>query len=280
VTAPFATRLAGSSDLYLRDGRKPFHSVNFVTCHDGFTLRDLVSYSRKHNEENGEENRDGMNNNNSANYGIEGPTRDASINAIRLRQQKNMLATLLLSLGTPMVLGGDEFGRTQGGNNNAYCQDNPISWFDYAHSDEQKGLVEFTRKLIAFRLGHPAFLRPEFYTGSDTDFNKMPDITWFDENGEGVDWARVGRTLALRIDGSHAEIMADRDDNDFFVIFNANHQRVRVLICAPPPGKQWFRVMDTAIDHPEDFVPQGAERPERESTYSCAGRSVVLFMSA
>ncbi len=279
VTAPFATRLAGSSDLYLRDGRKPFHSVNFVTCHDGFTLRDLVSYSRKHNEENGEENRDGMNDNNAANYGIEGPTRDASINAVRLRQQKNMLATVLLSLGTPMVLGGDEFGRTQGGNNNAYCQDSPISWFDYAHSEDQKGLVDFTRKLIAFRLAHPAFLRPEFYTGSDTDFNKMPDITWFDENGEGVDWARVGRTLALRIDGSHAEIMADRDDNDFFVIFNANHQRVRVLLCTPPAGKEWFRVVDTALDHPEDFVPQGGADPQRDSTYSCAGRSVVLFLS-
>ena len=278
VTAPFATRLAGSSDLYLRDGRKPFHSVNFVTCHDGFTLRDLVSYTRKHNSDNGEANRDGMDENLSANHGIEGPTRDASINAVRLRQQKNMLATLLLSLGTPMLLGGDEFGRTQGGNNNAYCQDNDVSWFDYGLLTEYEGLFEFTRKLIGFRLSHPAFLRPEFYTGRDTDFNRMPDITWFTQSCETVDWATVGRTLALRIDGSRAEIKSDRDDNDFMLIFNAAPQRVAVLLCDPPPGKHWYRVMDTALTHPDDLVPAGIADPETGS-YSCAGRSVVLFLS-
>ncbi len=278
VTAPFATRLAGSSDLYLRDGRKPFHSVNFVTCHDGFTLRDLVSYSRKHNEANGERNRDGMNENTSANYGIEGETTDPAINAVRLRQQKNMLATLFLSLGTPMMLGGDELGRTQQGNNNAYCQDNRISWFDYRLADHHAGLVEFTRKLIAFRLAHPAFLRPEFYTGHDTDFNRMPDITWFTETGDLVDWARVGRTLALRIDGSRAEIQADRDDNDFLLVFSSASHRVRVVLCEPPPGKRWHRVMDTARMHPDDFVPAGVPEPET-GTYSCAGRSAVLFLS-
>ncbi len=278
VTAPFATRLAGSSDLYLRDGRKPFHSINFVTCHDGFTLRDLVSYSRKHNEANGEENRDGMGENYSSNYGIEGATRDPAINAVRLRQQKNLLATLLLSLGTPMLLGGDEFGRTQGGNNNAYCQDNPVSWFDYRFADEYAGLLAFTTKLIAFRLSHPAFLRPEFYTGHDTDFNRMPDITWFSETGHVVDWARVGRTLSLRIDGSRAEIKADRDDNDFFLVLNGAAHRVNVVLCAPPAGKRWYRVIDTARSHPEDFLPAGADEPD-DSSYSCAGRSFVLFLS-
>ena len=278
VTAPFATRLAGSSDLYLRDGRKPFHSINFVTCHDGFTLRDLVSYRHKHNEANGEQNRDGMPENNSASYGVEGPTSDRSINAVRLRQQKNMLATVMLSLGTPMILGGDEFGRTQDGNNNAYCQDNETSWFDYDQVAEREGLVEFTRKLIAFRRRHPAFLRPEFYTGHDTDFNKMPDITWFAEDGTAVDWARVKRTLALRIDGSHAEIMADRDDNDFFLVFNAAPQRVHVTLCDPLPGKRWHRVMDTALEHPEDFVSDGIDEPAGTG-YSCAARSTVLFLS-
>jgi isoamylase len=279
VTAPFATRLAGSSDLYLRDGRKPFHSINFVTCHDGFTMRDLVTYSRKHNEANAEGNRDGMNDNQSANYGIEGPTPDPAINAVRLRQQKNMLATLLLSLGTPMLLGGDEFGRTQRGNNNAYCQDNEISWFDYRLAAENEALVELTRSLVAFRLHHPAFLRPEFYTGHDTDFNKMPDITWYNEHGDAVDWARVGWTLALRVDGSHAEIQADRDDNDFYLIFNAAPQRLRVALSEPPPGKRWHRVMDTALAHPDDFVAAGVEEPEQHDFYSCAGRSVVLFLS-
>jgi glycogen operon protein len=279
VTAPLATRLAGSSDLYLRDGRKPFHSVNFVTCHDGFTMHDLVSYTRKYNEANGEHNRDGMNNNHSANYGHEGPTPDPAINAVRLRQQKNMLATLLLSLGTPMLLGGDEFGRTQRGNNNAYCQDNEISWFDFDLARENAGLVEFARGLIAFRLRHPAFLRPEFYTGHDTDFNKMPDITWFTEDGDAVDWARVGRTLALRIDGGHAEIQADRDDNDFFLVLNAAPQRVRVVLSEPPPGKRWHRVIDTALEHPDDFIPNGLEEAHHGDAYSCAARTVVLFLS-
>ncbi|MFW6212024.1 MAG: glycogen debranching protein GlgX [Spirochaetota bacterium] len=279
LTAPFATRLTGSSDLYLRDGRKPFHSINFVTCHDGFTMRDLVSYRHKHNLANGERNRDGAGENQSANYGIEGPTSDQSINAIRLRQQKNFFATLLLSLGTPMVLGGDEFGRSQKGNNNAYCQDNELSWFDYGYGDTGEELRLFLSRLIEFRLHHPAFLRPEFYTGDDTDFNRMPDITWYDERGAAVDWARPGKTLALRIDGSHAEIQADQDDNDFFLIFHADGERVSVPLPPPPPGKSWYRVMDTARRAPSDFVPRGEEHAYAEQTYSCAGRSSVLFLS-
>jgi isoamylase len=278
-TAPFATRLAGSSDLYLRDGRKPFHSINFVTCHDGFTLADSVSYSGKHNEANGEESRDGMGENNSANYGIEGPTNDRSILELRLRQQKNLLASLFLSLGTPMLLGGDEMGRTQGGNNNAYCQDNEISWFDYSLARTNQDLLNFTRKLIRFRLSHQAFLRPEFYTGTDTDFNRMPDITWYNEHGVPVDWATVGRTLSLRIDGSQAEIQADRDDNDFFVIYNASPKSVRVAIAAPPSGKKWHRVIDTALPAPGDIIPGGDDQPFEESHYPCLDRSVVVLLS-
>ena len=278
-TAPFATRLAGSSDLYLRDGRKPFHSVNFVTCHDGFTLADVVSYSRKHNRDNGEESRDGMGENHSANYGIEGPARGPAITRLRRRQQKNFLASLFLSLGTPMLLGGDEIGRTQEGNNNAYCQDNEVSWYDYTLAEKNRDLLDFTRKLIRFRLSHPAFLRPEFYTGADTDFNRMPDITWFNEHGAEVDWAIVGRTLSLRIDGSHAEIQADRDDNDFFVIYNASPHDVRVAVANPPEEKQWHCVIDTAKPSPEDFIPSGDSAPFVETHYPCTDRSVVLFLS-
>ena len=278
VTAPFATRLAGSSDLYLRDGRKPFHSINFVTCHDGFTLRDLVSFAHKHNEANGEKNQDGMSNNNSNNYGIEGHTKDSTVNAIRIRQQKNMLATLILSLGTPMLLGGDEFGRTQDGNNNAYCQDNHTSWFSYELARANESLVDFTRKLISFRLRHPAFLRPEFFTGEDTDFNRLPDISWFTALGKPVDWARVEQTLALRIDGSQAETSADRDDNDFYLVFHAGGQPVDVRLGPPPTGKAWHRVIDTSLDAPDDFVPDGVDE-SAGTRYSCEGRSVVVFLS-
>jgi glycogen operon protein len=279
LTAPFATRLTGSSDLYLRDGRKPFHSINFVTCHDGFTLADLVSYGRKHNEQNGEENRDGANDNHSANYGVEGETNDSRITKVRLRQQKNMLVSLFLSLGTPMLLGGDEFGRTQGGNNNAYCQDNQLSWFNYDDARKNGDLLRFTRELIRFRLSHPALLRPEFYSGEDSDFNRMPDIAWFDATGHDVRWNSIGRTLALRIDGSHAEIQADRDDNDFFVIYNASPHSRSVAVVAPPEGKRWHRVIDTSRDSPEDFLHPENAAIQTEATYQCANRSVVVFIS-
>ncbi len=279
MTAPFATRLTGSSDLYLRDGRKPFHSINFVTCHDGFTLADLVSYNRKSNSANGEENRDGAFENHSANYGVEGPAHDPSVQSVRIRQQKNFIATLLLSLGTPMLLGGDEIRRTQNGNNNAYCQDNELSWFSYESDQESMELLEFTTQMITFRKRHAAFQRPEFYTGNDTNFNRMPDITWFNERGGAVDWSRAGQTLALRLDGSHAEIQADRDDNDFFILFNAHPSRVEVAIADPPSGKQWYRAIDTALRSPQDIVLEGAEAPYNRLFYSCAGRSTVVFLS-
>ncbi|MDR2133946.1 MAG: glycogen debranching protein GlgX, partial [Treponema sp.] len=177
-TRHLATRLSGSSDLYLRDGRKPFHSINFVTSHDGFTLHDLVSYNRKHNEENGERNRDGGDNNNSYNYGEEGPVLDPIILRVRERQLKNFIATMMVSLGTPMILGGDEIARTQRGNNNAYCQDNEISWYDWSLLEKNKNLFRFAREMIAFRRRHPGFMRPEFYTGRDGNYNAIPDISW------------------------------------------------------------------------------------------------------
>src|SRR5213075_2203997 len=187
----FASRFGGSADLYERDGKRPFASVNFVTAHDGFTLRDLVSYNEKHNEANGEDNHDGTDDNRSWNCGAEGPTDDAEVNALRARQQRNFLTTLLLSQGVPMLLGGDEFGRTQGGNNNAFCQDNEISWFDWKSVDGE--LLEFSRSLIAFRAAHPTFRRRSFLTGGAPRGSGLPDVWWFRPDGRKMtqrDWGR------------------------------------------------------------------------------------------
>lgn len=259
-TRHFATRISGSSDLYLRDGRKPFHSINFVCSHDGFTMRDLVSFNEKHNEENGEENRDGHNSNFSYNHGFEGPVSNPSIERNRLRQMKNFFATLMVSLGTPMLLGGDEFGRTQRGNNNAYCQDNEVSWYDWSLLEKNSELFRFVKEIIAFRLRHPAFLRPEFYTGADANHNEIPDITWFDHKGNSPDWSKTDKRLALRIDGSKADIYADRDDNNFFIMFNSGSEAVTFVVAAAEDGKKWYRTVDTYLDPPDDILEAGQEQ--------------------
>jgi glycogen operon protein len=275
-----ATRLSGSSDLYLRDGRKPFHSINFITSHDGFTLRDLVSYQGKHNDENGEDNRDGGDNNNSANYGVEGPADNQTIEMIRERQLKNFIATMMISQGTPMILGGDEFGRTQSGNNNAYCQDNEISWYDWTLQEKNAGLFRFVKEIIAFRLRHHGFMRPEFYTGRDGNYNAIPDISWFDENGDAPDWEKNEPCLALRMDGSRADIMADRDDNDFFIMFNSGERELAFSVAEPPEGKDWFLAVDTGLPSPEDILLPGYEKPLADAeTYPIKGRSLVILLS-
>jgi glycogen operon protein len=287
----FATRVTGSSDLYLRDGRKPFHSINYLTSHDGFTLRDLVTYNAKHNDDNGEGNRDGGDGNWSYNYGAEGELPigqprpvascdDAEVTVIRERQARNILATLLLSIGTPMLLGGDEFLRTQKGNNHAYCQDNDISWFDYSLVKDYAGHFRFARELVAFRLRHPAFRRPEFFTGRDADYNAIPDIVWYDDEGLSPDWARVEHMIAWRMDGSRADIISDRDDNDFLAICNAWPEARDWTIHAAPRGKIWTRVIDTALPSPHDIVAQGLEEAiSPQTAYRMAGRSFVLLMS-
>ncbi|HUW39712.1 MAG TPA: glycogen debranching protein GlgX [Rectinemataceae bacterium] len=276
----FATRITGSSDLYLRDGRKPFHSINFITAHDGFTLNDLVSYEHKHNEVNGEGSSDGHDANFSCNYGEEGPSHNAEIEAVRNRQAKNFLATLLLSIGTPMLLGGDEFRRTQRGNNNAFCQNNEISWYDWSTLETHGALRRFVAELAAFRMRHPAFRRPEFFTGEDSDFNAIPDIAWFDENGKSPDWARIERRIAARIDGSKADILADRDDNDFFLIYNAAEESAVFRLCPAPLARRWHRVVDTSLPEDEDILAPGKEiivAPQDE--YAVAPRSMVLLIS-
>jgi len=274
-----ATRLSGSADLYLRDGRKPFHSINFITSHDGFTLKDLVSYNRKHNDENGEENRDGSENNNSANYGFEGGTENPLIEDLRLRQLKNFLTTLFISQGTPMLLGGDEFGRTQRGNNNAYCQDNEISWFDWMLLEKNAELFNFTSALIAFRKRHRVFSRPEFYTGKGGTYNALPDVSWFNVDGEQLDWEEADFAFSMRIDGESCDIENDRDDSDFFIMFNAGLNAVKFTIPENQHGKKWFRFLDTAIPPPYDITPRCGNPIEVSGTYKLKSRSVVILGS-
>ncbi|MDR0444166.1 MAG: glycogen debranching protein GlgX [Treponema sp.] len=279
-TRHLATRLAGSSDLYLRDGRKPFHSINFITSHDGFTLKDLVSYNGKHNEDNGEENRDGNDNNISYNYGHEGPTHEPVLEALRERQLKNFFATMMISLGTPMILGGDEFARTQGGNNNAYCQDNEISWYDWSLLEKNKNLYRFVKEMIAFRLRHPGFMRPEFFSGRGGSYNAIPDISWYDEKGNVPDWESIGYFLALRVDGSRAETLADRDDNDFYIMFNASTNPQAFTMAEAPAKKEWFRAVDTGLSSPNDILRPGAEKIlPSQRTYPVKARSMAIMIS-
>lgn len=275
-----ATRVAGSSDLYSNDGRKPFHSINFITSHDGLTMNDLVSYNGKHNEENGENNRDGSDNNSSYNYGFEGPTQNEAIEAIRTRQIKNIMLTLLLSQGTPMLLAGDEFRRTQGGNNNAYCQDNEISWTDWTLKDKNADVFSFVKKAIAFRKEHPALRRAEFFTGRDNALNSMLDITWYNEQGLPPDWNSLNHFLAFRLDGNRAEIVSDRDDNDFFVMMNSSVKDVTVQLPVPSAGKQWFRCIDTSVPAPDDFLDDGCEEQlSTQAIYILPSRAFAILIS-
>ena len=279
MVSHLATRISGSSDLYLRDGRKPFHSVNFISSHDGFTLSDLVTWEHKHNEENGEKNTDGSTPDHSAGYGVEGPTGDPLIEAVRNRQVKNLLATLLLSLGTPMLLGGDELRRTQQGNNNAWCQNNEVSWYDWSLLEKHADVHRFTRELIAFRMRHPAFLRPEFYSGRNAR-HRIPDITWLTEEAEPADWAPGRAALALLIDGNKSDIDTDRDDNDILIMMNASAAPLLFTLAAVPQGKEaWYLAIDTAQPSPRDIVPLGAEERVEQETRLLAGRSMVVMLS-
>jgi isoamylase len=249
--AEFASRLTGSSDLYESSGRRPCSSINFVTAHDGFTLRDLVSYNERHNEANGEENHDGEGNNRSWNCGVEGPTEDAVILALRAQQQRNLLATLLLSQGVPMITAGDEIGRTQQGNNNAYCQDNEISWIDWEHADQQ--LLAFSRLLIDFCKQHPVFRRRRWFQGHAIRRTERDDIGWFRPDGAGMsdeDWG-VGfaKSLGIFLNGDaipSPDLWGRRIvDDSFYLIFNANFEPVEFTLPPSKWGKTWRRVITT-----------------------------------
>ena len=251
--AEFAQRFTGSSDLYKDDGRRPFASINFVTAHDGFTLDDLVSYNEKHNEANGEGNRDGTDDNRSWNCGAEGPTDDPDVNALRERQMRNFLTTLFLSQGVPMLLGGDELARTQRGNNNAYCQDNELSWFDWELDDRRQRLLEFTRRLVHLRLAHPVFHRTQFLTGASPLGSGLPDSWWFRTDGRKMtraNWAdRELHTVGLFLNGEEIPAQSRTGehvtDESFVLLFNAHHEPATFLL---PPRRFGAAVEVRALD--------------------------------
>jgi glycogen operon protein len=255
----FAYRFTGSSDLYAWENRRPHASINFITAHDGFTLRDLVSYNEKHNEANKEENKDGESHNRSWNCGAEGETQDPAVLQLRAQQQRNLLTTLLLSQGVPMLLGGDEMGRTQRGNNNGYCQDNELSWFDWEHVDED--LLDFTRGLINLRMEHPIFRRRGWFIGQELHGTEVKDLAWFTPEGREMseeDW-RVGYAKSLGVflngasiqrPGEHGERVKD---DSFYVIFNAHHEPLQFTVPGEQFGTRWMRVLDTATDDPPEL---------------------------
>jgi isoamylase len=269
VAGDLGYRLSGSSDLYQNDGRRPYSSVNFVTAHDGFTLADLVSYNCKHNEANGEENRDGCDNNLSWNCGVEGPTGDPEVLALRRRQQRNFLATLLLSQGTPMICGGDEIGRTQGGNNNAYCQDNETSWYDWELDAERRALLRFVQRTIRVYREHPALQRSKFFKGRKIRGSDVRDIMWFRPDGVEMtdeDWQNPGtQSLGMFLAGRGVDDVDDEGrpiaDDDLLLVLNGSAVAVEFVLPAFRAGPRvWDILIDTADDQAQGRVDGGGSR--------------------
>jgi len=275
-------RLTGSPDLYQDDGRRPYHSVNFITSHDGFTLNDLVSYNDKHNQANGEENRDGDPNNRSWNCGAEGLTDDPKIESLRRQQQRNFLTMLLLSQGMPMLLGGDEFGRTQKGNNNAYCQDNEISWFNWQWNEKQERLFEFTRKLIHLRREHPVFRQPKFFEGKPVPAGEIRDVMWFNPGGNEMtleEWqSPFVRCLGMLVSGDVDDLIDERGeplcDDTFLLLINAHYEPIPFLL----PGEEhleWAQILDTTNE--DGFLKALKKFPSGDDV-DLGPRSATLFV--
>jgi glycogen operon protein len=276
-----AARLTGSSDLYQSDGRRPYASINFLVAHDGFTLHDLVTYNDKHNEANGEDNKDGDNNNHSWNCGAEGETADGAINRLRRRQKRNFLATLFLSQGVPMLCGGDEYGRTQKGNNNAYCQDNETSWFSWERTLEQERQTEFVAKLARLRHEHPIFRRPKFFQGRKLRGSDVKDILWLNPAGMEMtdeEWGtHFVKTLGVMLNGDSIDV---RDwhgqpvqDDTFLMLFNAAHKKIDFILPGEP-DRSWVLVIDTRIE--KGFVYPG-EPIRGGEAFPLTGYSFALF---
>jgi len=264
MVGAFASRICGSADIYTKSGKGPEASINFLTCHDGFTLNDLVSHRDKHNEANGDDNHDGTDYNLSENYGVEGETTDVRIEAVRRSQIKNFLLTLLVSRGVPMLLGGDEFRRTQGGNNNAYCQDNETSWYDWGCLERHKDIFRFTQGMLAFRRAHPILSKEQFYTEAE--------IHWFGPRGGLPNWADPKeKQLACLIheDEKHA----------LWLMFNAGAEKVDFGLPALPPADRWYRAADTGRQVPQDLFPAGEEPPwEDPQAYRLGPRSSAILL--
>jgi len=277
--AEFATRFSGSSDLYQDDGRKPYASINFITCHDGFTLQDLVSYNEKHNEANGEENRDGADDNRSWNCGVEGPTDDPEINNLRDQQRRNLMATLLLSQGVPMICGGDELGHSQMGSNNAYCQDNDLTWFDWDLDERRQKFLDFVAKLVEIRHTQPVFQRRRFFKGRP--IRGVKDLTWLDADGTEMgesDWdSEHTKVIGVRLAGN---LIDDLDEDGeriigdtIVILMNAYHDAVPFILPTFEGDRRWEKMVDTADPDPD------AEATLHESgeEFRLAGRSLSLF---
>ncbi|GAA2074123.1 glycogen debranching protein GlgX [Aeromicrobium tamlense] len=279
----FASRIAGSSDLYQDNGRRPYASINFVTAHDGFTLNDLVTYNDKHNEANGEDGRDGADDNRSWNCGVEGPTDDEEVLELRRRQRRNLMATLLLSQGVPMILHGDELGRSQGGNNNVYCQDNEVSWVDWDSRAEERALLEFTSALAAFRQRHPIFRRRRFFEGKPVrKADELRDIEWFTPSGDEMEeqnWEdELGKSIAVFLNG---DAIADRDargmrvtDDSFVLAFNAHSEPAEFTLPPEDYGSGWKVVVDSSTGSVEQ---PGAETLSALASFTAPPRSLVVL---
>jgi isoamylase len=276
----FAQRFTGSPDLYQDDNRRPTASINFICAHDGFTLNDLVSYDTKHNDANGENNRDGEDHNRSWNCGVEGETDDPAINNLRNLQKRNFLTTLFLSQGVPMLVAGDELGKTQKGNNNAYCQDNEISWIDWEHADQE--LLKFTQRVIAIKKSHPSFCRRRWFQGQPIKGTALHDIAWFLPEGgvmEEHNWNEdFAKSLAVFLNGQglHSVGMKGEKiiDDSFYIIFNAYHEALEYVLPSAEYAESWEKVLDTADDRENKTVHAAS------STIQISGRSVVLLRSA
>jgi glycogen operon protein len=278
-----ATRLCGSADLYGNDGRTPYHSINFVTCHDGFTLHDLTAYAAKRNGLNGEDDRDGLDDNASHDWGAEGETRDPAVLELRRRAARNMVTVLFVSQGVPMLLAGDEFLRTQRGNNNAYCQDNELSWIDWRLARRNRDFLEFVRRLIALRRAHPVLRRRTFLTGADRDRDGIMDIAWYDPEGREPAWRDPSRrSLAFRIQGREIpreEAESGQSLSDLFVALHAAPDDREFRLPPPSAGYSWYRAVDTALAPGDDARAPGDEAPlPRQDAYLLRGHSSVVLV--
>ena len=274
-----ATRIAGSSDLYSASGRRPINSINYIVSHDGFTLADLVAYNSKHNEQNGEENRDGTDNNLSWNYGFEGDTENPKIEKLRIRQIKNFFTALFVSQGVPMFVAGDEVRRSQGGNNNAYCQDNKISWFNWDNVKTNQALLTFVKNLIAMRKSHRVLTRTKFFTGAGSDISPA-DITWFGADTKLTDWTKASRFLAFRLGGGAGNEKLE-EDSDFYIAFNTDIHDKTITIPPATVGRKWYRVVDTSIEDDTCALTAGNEELlNNQEKYVIVSNSAIVLMSS
>jgi glycogen operon protein len=275
-------RLTGSSDLYADDGRTPFNSINYVTCHDGFTLNDLVSYAEKHNEVNLENNKDGVSENFSFNCGHEGETADAMIKELRKKNIKNFLTLIMISQGVPMILAGDEFMRTQRGNNNAYCQDNEISYLDWSLAETNNDLVDFVRKLIDFRKRHPHFWQENYFTGRDLDLDAIKDINWYSEDLKPPDWNNPEKGfLAFLIKGNELIGVSEEEKKcDILIILNALKEEKSFQLPRIHPGAVFSRILDTSLSQGLDLLEEEDTQPLPGHVYHIvAPQSIVILIS-